>query len=299
MLLIGLFYLIFPTLMLALLAFKRQPNRLMWFLTSLLAGVSILFIWTIARWEIVSVFWRPVFPILFFVAVWVSFRKIDHSVMPSKRVYWINVFINTSVIFVMSVFCFLALRGYRVPTDTIALESPLRDGEYIVLHGGSRPMVNAHFYVTPQNYALDIVALDQWGRRGNSIAGGPVLTDYHIYEKPVYSPCDGQVILLVDQFKDQIPPLVDTKNIAGNHLLIQCGDNEVLLAHLQQGSFKVKQGDIVTTETQVAKVGNSGNSSEPHLHMHVETGGEPNKILNGKGVAFTLKDKFLLRGDRL
>ncbi len=299
MLIVGLFYLLFPTFMLALFAFKKQPNRLSWFVSMLLTGVSILFIWTIARWELVSVYFRPLFPILYLIAIWYSYSRINSNAMSSRKIYFFNLSINAIMLFVISVFCFLSLRGYRVPTQTVEMQSPLRDGEFILLHGGSRPMINAHFHVTPQNYAIDLVALDALGRRANSIAGGPILSDYHIYGMPVYSPCEGKVLIAIDKFEDLIPPLVDKKNIAGNHLLIQCNDKEVLLAHLQKSSLLVKVGDKVSTDTQLARVGNTGNSSEPHLHMHVETGGKAATILNGKGVAFKINHKFLVRGDSI
>jgi len=299
MLFIGLFYIGLPTFLLLVLAFKSQPTKLLWGLTVMLAMVSILFLWTIARWEIVSIYFRPVFPVLLIIAAAYSYKKIDAEKMPTKGIYKMTIILNAVVIFMMTTFCFLALRGYRVPLNTVALQSPLRDGDFIVLHGGSRPMINAHFHVNPQNYAVDIVALDQWGRRANSIAGGENLHDYHIYGLNVYSPCNGKVLIAVNQFDDRTPPTVDTKNIAGNHVLIQCGENELLLAHLQKDSISVQVGDNVDNNSVIGKVGNTGNSSEPHLHMHLERGGEENTILNGKGIPFTIHNKFLLRGDRI
>ncbi|MBT8299443.1 MAG: M23 family metallopeptidase, partial [Maribacter sp.] len=62
-------------------------------------------------------------------------------------------------------------------------------------------------------------------------------------------------------------------------------------------SVLVKEGDSVTTNTEIGQVGNTGNTSEPHLHIHVERGGSPKTILNGKAVPFTIDDRFLIRGD--
>ncbi len=72
---------------------------------------------------------------------------------------------------------------------------------------------------------------------------------------------------------------------------------EILLAHLKKGSITVKQGDIVTTNTLLGQVGNTGNTSEPHLHIHVEKGGETITILNGTAVPFTINKQYLVRGD--
>ena len=68
---------------------------------------------------------------------------------------------------------------------------------------------------------------------------------------------------------------------------------------LQKGSTNVKPGDKVTTSTLLGQIGNTGNTSEPHLHIHAEKGGEPNTILNGKGIPFTINATFLVRGDVL
>ena len=56
-------------------------------------------------------------------------------------------------------------------------------------------------------------------------------------------------------------------------------------------------GDSVTTKTTLGKVGNTGNTSEPHLHIHAERGGEPGVILDGVAVPFTIAGQFLTRGD--
>ncbi len=300
MLLIGLFYILIPTILILVLSFKRHSSKLNWFLSFLSTGVAILFIWTIARWEIVSIYLRPVFPILFLIAAIYSFKRIKKPEKPESKVpFFIGIGLNILVIFFMSVMSFLALRGYRIPENTVELSSPLKSGKFIILHGGSRPMVNAHFHVNPQNYAIDIVGLNEFGMRANSIGGGKTLKNYKIYGEPVYSPCKGKIILVVDEFEDLQPPQTDTKNIAGNHILIEFNRNEILLAHLKKGSIKVKVGDLVDTNTVLAQVGNTGNTSEPHLHMHLESGGEPNTILNGKGIPFKINDRFLVRGDVL
>ncbi len=283
-----------------MLLFKRQPNLLMWILTVLVSGLSILFIWVIARWEIISIYARPVILVLFIISVLISFKRIRKPKKPNnKAVKIITITLNCFFIFFMGTMSFLALRGYRVPENTVEIASPFKEGKFIVLHGGSRPMVNAHFHVNPQNYAVDIVGLNNFGMRANSISGGKNLTDYKIFDTPVYSPVNGKVIVVKDGLEDLTPPQVDTKNIAGNHVLIEFVGKELLLAHLKNGSIKVKVGDIVDTNTLIGNVGNTGNTSEPHLHLHIEKDGEHNTILNGKSVPFTINNKFLLRGDIL
>ncbi len=298
MITVSLIYLGVPTFLIAVLLFNRQTTKLNWLLFVMLSGLGILFIATIARWEIVSIYFKPFFIILYVVACIVSYKRIKRPLKPKNRIAsLIIISINIIVICFMSIMSFLALRGYRTPDNPIELSSPLKNGEYIVLHGGSRPMINAHFNGSAQNYAIDIVGVNKFGMRATSINGGTNLKDYVIYGKPVYSPCIGKVLIVVDEFDDLTPPNTDTNHIAGNHILIEYEDKEILLAHLKKGSIKVKVGDLVDTNTIIGQVGNTGNTSEPHLHMHVEFGGDANTILNGTGVPFTINDHFYLRGD--
>jgi murein DD-endopeptidase MepM/ murein hydrolase activator NlpD len=51
----------------------------------------------------------------------------------------------------------------------------------------------------------------------------------------------------------------------------------------------VEEGDVL------GQVGNSGTTSQPHLHLHAERGGTPNEILNGEGVPIELDGRFLVR----
>ncbi|PSF08122.1 M23 family metallopeptidase [Marinobacter halophilus] len=60
--------------------------------------------------------------------------------------------------------------------------------------------------------------------------------------------------------------------MAGNYVAINCGGVFAILAHLRQGSIAVATGDRITTGDLLGQMGNSGNSSEPHLHLHAQKG---------------------------
>ena len=183
--------------------------------------------------------------------------------------------------------------------NAIELNSPFKSGKQIVLNGGKSPFINGHYHVRPQNFALDFVGLNKWGMRSKSISGGSKLEDYVIYSEPVYSPVVGVVSLVRDGLPDLEPPLTDTDNLAGNFVLIEKNGFEILLAHLKNGSISVKVGDQVGIDTRIGEVGNTGNTSEPHLHIHIEKGGSSGTILDGEAVPFTINDRFLKRGSIL
>lgn len=298
MLIIGLFYIILPLFFIGIIAYKRQPNILIWLFTIISFGSVIVYLWATARWEIVSIYFRPIFPILYLIACVFGYKRIKKPKTPQKKIVLIfGIVLNLVVIVFISGLNWFSFKGYLTPVNTINLASPFHSGKQIVLHGGSSPFTNGHFHVKPQNYALDIVGLNKLGMRSSSISGGSDLDNYVIFGESVYSPIDGKILIAVDKYDDQIPPKTDVENIAGNHILLESDGVEILLAHFKKGSIAVKKGDIVTTNTFLGQVGNSGNTSEPHLHLHVEKGGETNTILNGIAIPFTINEQYLVRGD--
>ena len=296
--LIILFHVVVPLILIGTVAIKRQPNILFWLLTILTFGSILAYLWATVRWEMVSIYFRPLFFILFLVALIFSYRRIRRPVSkPKKIVVALEAGIYLILLVLFSGLNWFSFKGYLTPENTIDLASPFRDGKQIILHGGASPFTNGHFHVKPQNHALDIVGLNALGMRSATFTGGENLDNYAIFGQQIYSPIDGTIMVVVDKFDDQNPPVTDVEHLAGNHVLIESGGVEVLLAHLKKGSVLVNEGDFVTTKTPIGRVGNTGNTSEPHLHMHAESGGIPKTILNGKAVPFTINGEFLVRGD--
>lgn len=300
MFLIGLFQLAMSLLLISLIAFQRQPRKWIFILNTLAFCVAVLFLWVSGRWDIVTLYFRAAIPVLLLAAIFFGYRRIDQSKpAPGKLALGFLVLTNLFVLVLMGGMNWKTLEGYVQPEGAINLESPLRDGHFVVLHGGFSPFINGHYHVRPQNHALDILGLNSWGMRAKAFGDGNDLEVYVIYGATLYSPCDGTVVVAVDGFKDQIPPQTDTENLAGNHVMIECEGIEVILAHMKNGSVRVSAGDQVTTETILGQVGNTGNTSEPHLHIHAETGGEPGVILDGRAVPITIDGRYLVRGNVL
>ncbi|MGH8639270.1 MAG: M23 family metallopeptidase, partial [Burkholderiales bacterium] len=137
-------------------------------------------------------------------------------------------------------------------------------------------------------YALDIDRLNRWGMIADGILPKE-LSRYAIFGTRVVSPCDGEVKAAVDGLPDLIPPETDRKNSKGNHVLIRCPklNVDVLLAHLQRGSLERRAGERVVRGQTLELVGNSGNTSRPHLHLQASRDGE--------GIAMTFNGRFLAR----
>jgi Peptidase family M23 len=165
----------------------------------------------------------------------------------------------------------------REPAPSQFLEyetkTPLRlpfDGEWYVFWGGRTVDQNYHAAVASQRFAYDLVVR----RDGSSHTGdGSRLEQYHCWGQPILAPGAGTVVRSLDTLPDQQIGQRDPGNPAGNHVIIDHGNGEFsLLAHLRQGSVTVWRGDRVAQGQKVGECGNSGNTSEPHLHYHLQNG---------------------------
>jgi hypothetical protein len=178
------------------------------------------------------------------------------------------------------------LRAHIVPDGAIELRFPLHHGAYLIGHGGSHPAANTHAISPQQRYALDIVKLNAFGMRASGIYPSD-LTRYAIFNDAIYSPCDGVVLATRDGVDDNAPGTVEEKYPEGNYVTVRCGDANVLLAHMRRGSVAVQPNARVTTTTLLGHVGNSGRTTEPHLHIHAER--------NGIGVGAKFDGRWLVR----
>lgn len=152
-----------------------------------------------------------------------------------------------------------------------ALRLPF-DGEWRVYWGGRTLAENDHAADRGQRFAYDFVRLVG----GRSHAGeGRDLADYHCWNQPILAPVDGRVVAAVGNLPDQAIGTTNARAPAGNHVVLDLGNDEfAFLAHFREGSLGVAQGDTVSTGQLLGRCGNSGNSTEPHLHMHLQDGPE-------------------------
>jgi hypothetical protein len=168
----------------------------------------------------------------------------------------------------MSVPCLLGVGHVLLapfPDDRVLLAFPL-DGDWSVGQGGASVLTNAHVSNADERYALDLVKIGPDGKCFNG--DGQHLQDHLSWTQPVRAPLSGTVIEAFDTYPDNEPGQVDDRDSRGNHVLIRsvAGDI-VLLAHLKMHSVLVAEGDTVTEGQLIAEVGNSGNTSRPHLHL--------------------------------
>lgn len=155
---------------------------------------------------------------------------------------------------------------YRTKTE---LALPFR-GRWYVFWGGRAPRRNVHVTAPTQRFAYDFVVL----RYGRTHGGeGTSNEDYYCYGRSVLAPAPGRVATAVDSVEENAPGEMNEEAPPGNYVVIDHGNGErSLLAHLRHGSVAVEAGDRVERGAEVGECGNSGHSSEPHLHFHLQTG---------------------------
>ena len=143
-------------------------------------------------------------------------------------------------------------------SDAITLSVPVK-GEAVLLGGKD---YKTHAVWPSERYAYDI--LEQPYDTGNSD-----LQSYGIYGKEVYAPIKGEIIEVHDGEVDIAPNVEKFTSLLGNYIYmrVEKTGTYLIFAHLKPDSISVKVGDIVEVGTVIAQVGNSGTTSEPHLHL--------------------------------
>ena len=175
-------------------------------------------------------------------------------------------------------------------------------GEWLVVQGGPSPLQNHHLAAYNQRYAIDLVRLengyvfDSSGEaEGNAAAYG--------WDQPLLSPVDGQVVFARDDMEDAdgTGSVSSEADAAGNVIVIELDNGLfIVLAHLRYGSLRVETGDEVQTGEPLARTGNSGNTTLPHLHIQVQTHADlwdPNN--QSVPFAFGADERVPVRNDRI
>ncbi|MCW3464286.1 M23 family metallopeptidase [Chitinophaga nivalis] len=259
--------------------------------TYLLLGLSLgAFLYLYGTWVYLSIYTKYIFGFLLLLCSnrWI-FHRHGHPAVPTALYRRVSNLVLTGLFTTAVVLYFTGTTG---KPQTVALTFPLRSGQYFVLQGGKGLPTNVfHYSLRGAIYAMDIVKLNQWGGRANQIFSRK-LDDYVIFNDTVYAPCDGLVQRAYSNNPDNIPPAMDRGPKNTNQVLLETTHCYVFVAHLKMGSVVVQEGQYVKQGQALGCVGNSGFSTEPHLHMqaHSKEAGIPwykgkplYMLFNGKG----------------
>jgi murein DD-endopeptidase MepM/ murein hydrolase activator NlpD len=138
--------------------------------------------------------------------------------------------------------------------------------EWTLAHGGRDEETNKHHRHRGQRYAYDIIIK----RNGRTGRGKRSNSDYYCYGKILVAPAPGRVVFARDGVAENKPG--ERGDGGGNGVIIDHGFGErSSLWHMIPGSVRVKKGDVVKWGQELGRVGNSGRSTAPHIHFHVDT----------------------------
>jgi hypothetical protein len=155
--------------------------------------------------------------------------------------------------------------------------------EWDIAWGGDTEAQNYHVAYTPQKNVFDFVIRDSKGRSYKT--NGKKNEDYYAYNQPVISPCEGEILLVVDGIPDNAPGAMNPMYAPGNSVVIGISNGEyIFLGHFIPYSMKVKKG------TPLGLCGNSGKSSEPHIHFLAQNSPDIN---SGTGIKVFFTELFV------
>ncbi len=171
----------------------------------------------------------------------------------------------------------------KVKSEAKVNETSLRlpfNGRWLVTNGGDTRELNAHHDAPNQTFAFDFVGVDADGK--TSTGDGRHAEDYYAFGREVLAPADGVVTVAVQGVPDNAIGSLNPYSALGNVVFIEHRKGEVsVLAHLKLGSARVKVANRVKAGNVIGLCGNSGNSTKPHLHYHLQ---DTSVIQDGKGI---------------
>lgn len=202
-----------------------------------------------------------------------------------------------------------AVRSEKLYTEPVIVESPVR-GRWLAVNSPADKVPSHGTRGHGQAYAIDLVHVPDPNVTWKGIHRSPVArpaSAFPAFGQPILAPADGVVItasgwqrdhwsrnsplgiayLLPEGLVRELLGLLTGYFVLGNHVVLDLGDGVyAAFAHLRRGSLRVRPGDEVRTGEQIAECGNSGNSSEPHLHFQLMD--HPRVALAG-GLPFRLR----------
>ncbi|SFS12823.1 Peptidase family M23 [Dyella sp. OK004] len=189
------------------------------------------------------------------------------------------------------------------PARPLLLGPPFRDGMWAAIYDASWPRghrrvlyaVDGAVHV-PGRFAIDWIKVD---RQGSYVHGdADKAKDWLGYGADILAVTDGVIASARDDMRENSSVLANARNkvpleqASGNYVAIDLGDgHHVFYEHLKPGSVRVKVGDHVRRGQVIGQLGYTGESTGPHLHMHVADANSP---LNAEGIPYAFEQFHVL-----
>ena len=299
-----LFSLVFPPLLILWQIVGKNESKVDWIVRFIFSASFIIWVYFLLPWAGINYYLRYFFPIMFLIASIYSFQKvwmiqlktklpINAKKLPLFKKLGIKDYFYYTCLLIMAVLFLLTVitcfRAQFYPVEAVQLEFPLKGGQYFFGEAGSNIALNSHHESKSQKYAYDLIKIDSLGFKGKGFFSSN-LSDYYIFDETVYAPCSG-IVFKTNNFSEDMPIMQrNEKEPGGNHVILDCSGTRVSLIHFKKGSLLVFEGELVTTGQPLGKIGNSGRTTEPHLHIHAEN-------MLGEGIPIAFNGKTFVRND--
>jgi hypothetical protein len=188
------------------------------------------------------------------------------------------------------------------PQAAIMIRSPVKGDGWLAgaacckpnVHRDERIAIDGVRIATAETFAIDLVKVNN-----NRIfdGDGKAVEQYYGFGEDVLAIADGTVVSVHDGMSDQTPFVLmipkSKSDYGGNNVMLEIAPNVFAwYAHLREHSIAVKVGDAVKAGTLIGKLGNTGPSEGPHLHLGLLDKPDP---IAGRGLPFVF-DSFTLVG---
>lgn len=192
----------------------------------------------------------------------------------------------------------------------VPLTLPFR-GTWTVQNSPATRVPSHGTHLLGETFAIDFVAVDRRGRTApvrdwRTVAATEPPERFLGFDQPILAPASGRVVAVHDGEPDHparrspltlVPYLLTQAGrlrqglgaVAGNYVILALGASGpyVGLVHLRRGSLQVRPGDDVAAGRPVARCGNSGNSTQPHVHVQVMDSAD---LVRARGLPMTFRD---------
>lgn len=161
-------------------------------------------------------------------------------------------------------------RPPKFERNSTALGLPFK-GKWFTVWGGDTKAQNYHVNFPAQRRAFDFLILGKQNKTYER--SGTRNEDYYAFGQPIYAVCDAVVHDVKTGIDDNKPGEMNPAQPLGNAVILKTKNDEyIFYAHFEKETIKVEKGQEVKRGQFLGNCGNSGNSSEPHLHLHIQDG---------------------------
>ncbi len=200
-----------------------------------------------------------------------------------------------------------AVKCARIPVvkNPVSISPPLKGDGWMAANGPANGSGHRRSLIPvgggvhiAQRFAIDWLQLRD---EGGSFTGDPLDNkNYRCYGSDVLAVADSTVVAMKDGIPQNVPGInsravpITLETVGGNHVILDLGAGHfAFYAHLQPGQIRVKTGDRVKRGQVLALLGNSGNSTEPHLHFHICNSNSP---LASEGLPYVTNFEVMGKG---